>query len=146
MTAPLSAAQILRAAAEIVERPGAWIQGVAARDVDGVCVGLVRDIRTLGVCFCAQGAMWAVTGDAEAAGDAEEALRKAIPASTPGGYRSIALWNDTPGRTADEVATAMRRAADTLDPPHRSDACATGGDPCVATCCMPTAKDDEAAT
>lgn len=32
MTAPLSAAQILRAAAEIVERPGKWTRGALARD------------------------------------------------------------------------------------------------------------------
>lgn len=34
--------------------------------------------------------------------------------------------------------------ADTLDPPHRSDACATGGDPCFATCCLPAPKDEAA--
>ncbi len=80
----------LRAAADVLERDG-WAQG-----------GLASCGR------CAIEAVWQVTGSiGQRPQDAVETLRAVIPAPS-----SIILWNDKPGRTADEVITALRAAAD----------------------------------
>lgn len=117
MTAPLSAAQILRAAAEIVERPGAWTQGAPARDDDGVDVD---PPNPLAVCWCMTGAITLAAG--ESSRDSIDLALIALSGTMPSdGYTDpsfvVQHWNDLPGRTEQEVAQRLRRAADTLDPP-----------------------------
>lgn len=147
MTAPLSAAQILRAAAEIVER--GWTQGEFARDEGYRATG---HESADAVCWCATGAIRRAAGDTDrrVVYVAQSALADAAVGPAPDddferdAAADVENWNDEARRTADDVAEAMRRAADTLGPPHRSDACATGGDPCFAVCCLPAPKDEAA--
>ena len=103
----MTAAEILRAAADLVERPGAWTQGASALDASGRLVDFNSDAAT---CFCALGALWHAAGSAVSlpVDSAETALRGIIG-------RNVGDWNDASDRTATEVAQVMRRAAATLD-------------------------------
>lgn len=105
VTAPQTVADVLDAAADLLEKPGAWTQGAYARGKTGRKV----TTRRAAVCFCAIGAMSVAAGcDPAVEGEpweADVALRKAI------GDTQIADWNDTPGRTQDEVVAALRAAA-----------------------------------
>lgn len=109
----------LRAAADVLERDG-WTQGSFHR--------LVDEGR---ICHCAEGAIavasgrhedvrpdpvsnsmvdWKPNTDASARHwDALDALAEVIDA------HNIPSWNDTPGRTADEVIAALRAAADAVE-------------------------------
>ena len=78
-----------------------WTQGVYARDANGLEVP-ARDSRA--VCWCAMGAIDAVTGADPDPGCAIVALSAIVD--------EIPDWNDATERTAEEVATAMEHAAD----------------------------------
>lgn len=97
-------ADILAAAADLIEPEGAWTQGTSYRDADG-------DIRDGGgpevVCRCVAGAVnevcdWSFDG--------------AVPAfrllEAHVGVSDIARWNDAPERTQAEVVAALRAASE----------------------------------
>jgi len=118
--------EILNAAADLLEKPGAWVQGWLAGDEYG------RPQRTMvtGADFCAK--CWCVFGAIQKAGWlAARSEEKAV------GYKGIVsyhrkypemgmsvaktlglgtvselmAWNDAPGRTQAEVVAALRAAA-----------------------------------
>lgn len=84
------AARILLRAAKLLERYG-WIQGAA----------------TDGVHYCAWGAINKVAGSYRHTATNKRAKRAMV--KTVGGR--IATFNDKPGRTAEQVAAALRKAA-----------------------------------
>ena len=87
-------AEILRAAAHRVRQ--------------GWCQGGYSDGQRL----CAIGAVdYAAQGDDDVLCDALERLRTIL------GHVSIVQWNDSKGRTAEQVAQAMEHAAESLSPP-----------------------------
>jgi hypothetical protein len=87
----------LRAAADLLEHEG-WTQGQFQDEETG--------------CRCAAGALEAAAEE-EISGrwlDGIAALTQQLGISP--GPISLYRWNDTPGRTADEVIAALRAAAD----------------------------------
>lgn len=86
----------LKAARELVARPGGWTQEAFARDDEGQQTqSRSRDA----VCWCAEGAL-----KASRSGFAEfDFLQKLL--GLP-----IAVWNDEPGRTQADVVAAFDRA------------------------------------
>lgn len=92
-------ADALDKAAEVIETRG-WFQGdlYANGEDDGACA------------VCAWGALIVAK---KAGGDSEHSTmreRSAIRAVT--GVAALANWNDTPGRTKDEVIAVLRAAAE----------------------------------
>jgi hypothetical protein len=84
--------QLLLRAAEVIERDG-WIQGHAFQH-DGVC--MVGAIARAG-----RGQQWP-------AGTQYQKMLTALFPSTGG---NMVRWNDTPGRTKQQVIDALRKAA-----------------------------------
>lgn len=102
----MSALEILRGARALLVDKG-WVQGVAAVDGDGYCVGSSKAT----VCrLCALGAIWRSAGGSltKEAIDVEAVMNKVA-----GG--SIAEFNDAPGRTKDEVLAAFDKAIASLE-------------------------------
>jgi hypothetical protein len=95
--------QALSAAADLIESRG-WTTRYYARNESGQSV-CYRDDRA--ACYCAMGAIGAV---ANRDYDLDEAACNRLRRSL--GIDSIAEWNDAPGRTAEEVVTALRKAAE----------------------------------
>lgn len=95
---------------EVLENYG-WVQGTEARDRDGNDVPPLDDQA---VCFCLQGAIRRSTG-----GDNEfekfrisnekvqTVLNGKLGPAVPG---TTWEWNDTPGRTKEEVIAVLREA------------------------------------
>ena len=107
----MSAAEILNRAADIVSQPGAWTQGRTARDKDGAAVA---SHTPEAVCFCAIGAINRAAFEAStdwAGSDLAYAMLSRQLRSDMPEALGVATWNDTPGRTQDEVANLLRRAA-----------------------------------
>lgn len=103
MTTPT---EVLEAAADLLEKPGAWTTGVFARDAAGHQVGLRDDRAT---CFCLAGAI------EKAAQNGTFAFREAFDImdamARRAGFRHVAAWNDAPGRTQAEVVATLRQAS-----------------------------------
>lgn len=101
---------VLNAAADLLEKPGAWTQGAASRDVFGNPDG-DAEIWPDAVCWCVWGAILNVTGETSIVGanqrtkSAAEALERHI------GTNDVTTWNDASGRTQAEVVAALREAA-----------------------------------
>jgi hypothetical protein len=96
-------ADILNAAADLLEKPGAWVQETFGRR---------------GECYCVRGAISAAAGhNSLSIGDdpSEEALAKAlfgpVRASQHLAGSLIVQWNDAKGRTQSEVVAKLREAA-----------------------------------
>ena len=88
----------LRAAAEVLRRDG-WRQGDYVQFPNGAC--------------CATGAIRkAVYGDPWIAGYLSGRAERAVLSVVDPGGHSLPWWNDTPGRTADEVIAALEAAAE----------------------------------
>ena len=104
MTKPLS--EVLACAADLIERPGGWTQGVFARDKRGYKV----DVDSAdAVCFCAVGAIRHCSGDWS-----ETIERKAqdlMGLTAPVAFRAIVGWNDDSDRKQEEVVAALRAAS-----------------------------------
>lgn len=98
MTAP----EVLEAAADLLERPGAWTQGAFARDRKG-WPQVSHDCRA--ICFCAVGAIYRVSGYGPATSEAFSHLSSQVRRN------NIGEWNDKPNRTQSEVVAALRQAA-----------------------------------
>lgn len=97
----MSAQEVLLRAADRVER--GWTQGAQARD-EYDCG--VPSTHPSAVCWCAIGAICV-----EARPDWRGYDRAMLALSAVLGVGGVARWNDEPGRTAAEVAAAMRKAA-----------------------------------
>jgi hypothetical protein len=102
----VSPAEVLRKAAAKVRQ--GWTQRVSARNALGECVSHASPNA---VCWCADGALSVVAPIS--ATDAYVAAIDALGLEI--GQRDFVSWNDAPHRTAEEVASAMERAALTLD-------------------------------
>ncbi len=104
----MTAAVILREAAELLSKPDAWIQQAYSRTADGKwCPPTDPDA----VCWCVRGAIAKVVGSwlDSAVKPAEDALRSHL------GRDGLAQWNDERGRSAPEVVGALVAAADGLE-------------------------------
>lgn len=94
-----STADVLREAARILEMDG-WAQGVNALRGSAICAGMAIDQAAVRL------------GGTNS--PATVAFCSAI------GSNDIIGWNDTPGRTAEEVTATLRRRADDLEVPEPS--------------------------
>lgn len=95
----MSIVQVLTEARSMIEK--GWTQGWFAKTADGE---RVLEKNPKAVCWCMAGAYWATAPDWSARNDAEGFLRQAT------GDESITNWNDTPGRTQQEVLAAYDKA------------------------------------
>ncbi|WP_419917478.1 DUF6197 family protein [Candidatus Poriferisocius sp.] len=115
---------LTRARDLLAERPGAWIQGKLAADSDGI---LKSPWSNLACRWSLTGALdltSGMTSDSDQHGWqrhlAREALIEAILLNagieTGTGYRvCLTVWNDTDGRTRNDVLAALDRAIEELD-------------------------------
>lgn len=101
---PKTVADILTAAADLIERPGGWTQGVFARDANGCNAGWRQENAE---CFCVSGALSRVGGHPEF----NLAWQAFNSWTMRRGFPHLAKWNDAPERTQAEVVAALRAAA-----------------------------------
>ena len=102
----MTVADVLDAAADLIEPEGAWCQKALGFDALGCSVGAADDIERA-VCFCAAGAIWRVVGHHSSRVQAVfEQLNKAT-----GGTGGVGHWNDARKRTQAEVVAKLREAA-----------------------------------
>ena len=101
MTETKSVADVLDAAADLIEPEGAWTTGADARRSDG---GKTHGHDDQAICFCAEGAVIHVSGK-RSKHDAFQLIRRVTRSS------SIHEWNDAPERTQTEVVAKLREAA-----------------------------------
>lgn len=106
MTAP----EVLESAADLLEKPGAWTQGAASRDVFGNPDG-DSEIWPDAVCWCAWGAILKVTGNTSIVGSDQRPKTAAALLERHIGTNDVTTWNDAPERTQAEVVSALRQAA-----------------------------------
>lgn len=97
--------EVLSAAADLIEKPGAWLQDGLAHDAGGLAAKVTSDTA---VCFCAEGAIARFVGDycTTRYFDVENWLVRVIGKPIP------CDWNDDPERTQAEVVTALRKASE----------------------------------
>jgi len=103
----VSVADVLNAAADLLEPEGRWTRGHAARAVGGMGVDFNSPDAS---CWCAWGALAKVSGGNEV--EAFEALTDHLQLEQeidPALFGEI--WNDAPERTQAEVVQALRDAA-----------------------------------
>jgi len=100
-------ADILTAAADLIDKPGAWTQHVFAKSSPDATDHL-SGYDPKAVCWCALGAMEAAAGEELSCmaifGQAETFLVAEVG--------NVPSWNDAPNRTQAEVVAALRAAAD----------------------------------
>jgi hypothetical protein len=105
-------AGVLNAAADLLDKPGAWIQHAWARDSAGRIVDFGDEPKA--ACWCADGAFEKVLGRRYVEhGDLRANLQAAFIAvhgCSPMGF------NDAPKRTQSEVVQALRAAAKASEP------------------------------
>lgn len=100
--------EVLRKAADLIEPEGAWTQGEYADGVDSDDYGWREKLRAGGQkCWCALGAIAAVSADEHAERDAMGEMSSYVG--------PIAIWNDDPDRTQSEVVDALRAAAERVE-------------------------------
>jgi hypothetical protein len=99
-----SVAEVLERAADLLEEPDAWTQGVYARDHNN----RQTDDRDKAECFCALGAINYAAGRHDLSWDAREQQRVFEEIS---GIDDVPTWNDDPERTQSEVVAKLREAA-----------------------------------
>jgi hypothetical protein len=96
----LSVADVLDGAADLLEKPGAWTQGVLARHANG---NPIDPSEPNASCWCALGAITRIDD-----GPKIRAASDAVGRLTTHG---ITYFNDMPGRTQAEVIAKLREAA-----------------------------------
>lgn len=102
---PKTVADVLEAAADLIEPEGAWCQHDFARNRLGENTGL-SEFRGKAVCWCALGATAKAAGDDHVLSHAaDQALHVVVR------HESVADWNDHPSRKQAEVVAALRSAA-----------------------------------
>lgn len=108
----MKASELLHAAGDLLEKPGAWTQGNFACDAHGKAVS---SYDTDAVCWCASGALRKVSSHLYALAipgesmpvpflDARACLRQIT------GIHNIATWNDVIACTQEEVVNTFRKA------------------------------------
>ena len=105
----MTIANTLNLTADLLEKKDGWTQGVSARDKDGLSV-MWSSSRA--VCFCADGALAHVSGLYRSKhSDYDEANSFLCGYFHDNFKLGYVLWNDSEGRTQDEVVAAFRAAA-----------------------------------
>lgn len=101
-------ADILNAAAELIEPEGRWWRGDFAADASGAAVD---ECSPSAVCWCALGALTRAIGGlgAEQSWQLYQSARGLLIEHV--GEDDISDWNDAPERTQAEVVAALREAA-----------------------------------
>ena len=103
---PLSVADVLERAADLIEPEGAWTQKAIGRDADGNDVRRAEDLDRA-VCFCAAGAIWKVAGP-----ENRFVVQQAFSIlNDNGANEGVGPWNDARGRKQPEVVAKLRTAA-----------------------------------
>jgi hypothetical protein len=97
--------EVLNAAADLLERPGAWTQGSLARQENGRAIG---PLEKSAKCWCVSGAILR----AEVGRRCGDAWDRFDDYTLRRGYLHMADFNDAPGRTQAEVVAALREAAE----------------------------------
>lgn len=100
-----SVAEVLNAAADLLEKPGAWTQGAFARTGAGNIIG---PHEAPAECFCGAGAIYRTCGPGRKAW-AGQIIDSLKPHVRP--HPNIAQFNDDPGRSQDQVVAVLRKAA-----------------------------------
>jgi len=109
-------ADILTAAADLIEPEGAWTQRAYARDRDGEDIedrsSYYEDEPEFeAVCYCAIGAIMTAAGERpDRVGQDDMGALEVFACFV--GEESIHIWNDNPERTQAEVVAALRAAAE----------------------------------
>lgn len=103
MSDPTTIADVLDAAADLIEPEGAWTTETVASTADG---NSVLSDNPQAVCFCAMGAIFRCGGDPVGA---DKFFGGTI--CPGGGWGHIGPWNDAPERTQAEVVAKLREAA-----------------------------------
>lgn len=107
-TNPQTPADVLRAAADLIEPEGAWTQGYWARTSSGFATDPYLEAAS---CYCALGAIANVTGITQLGKvhtlAPTDALCRAVG--------DVAMWNDKRSRTQAEVVAKLREIAAMLD-------------------------------
>jgi hypothetical protein len=99
-----SVAEILDAAADLIEPEGAWTQKANARDAGGEKVSALGSAAT---CFCMAGALIRASG-----GEYPKTFVEAVLPEPSSPYHDwLVAFNDAPGRTQAEVVAKLREAA-----------------------------------
>lgn len=111
-------ADILTAAADLIDKPGAWTQYQWARNAAGQPVGVLDGA----VCWDIAGAIVRVAPDYSGIAFSLDAALK----DTVG--KSMSGWNDAPGRTQSEAVAALRAAAVKARTPAADTQVGTGGE------------------
>lgn len=114
----MNAAELITKAADLIEQTG-WSQKCNARDAQGKHV-MVYDPRA--TCFCAYGAMAKTMEDIPerqllldiAANALNDYVVREFGEPEGGSGQNIVNYNDTPGRTKEEVLAVMRATAKEL--------------------------------
>lgn len=106
MTAPQTVADVLDAAADLLEKPGAWTTEACARSEEGQRIEWDSPDA---VCFCALGAIFRESMLLQTqALDADDHFGRYLGGKN---WQTISRFNDAPGRTQSEVVAALRAAA-----------------------------------
>lgn len=105
----MSPAEVLLSAADRVQFQG-WTQFAYAQDANGKVVGASNPEA---VRWCAKGALKAE--DPNHFHNAVFRVEDYLGQGNPRWGCDMRIWNDTPGRTAGEVADTMRRVAKELE-------------------------------
>lgn len=98
---PKTVADILAAAADLIDKPGAWTQDTFARDASGKRTGLDDPDAT---CFCVAGAILRIEGKSYRAWNVFDAYTRKR------GFRHMADFNDQGSQFV--VVAALRAAAE----------------------------------
>ena len=98
-------ADILTAAADLIEPEGRWTQGAFARTGKGRVIGPCEKAAE---CFCGIGAIYRVGGVGHLSDAAMAELDRYARRRR---HDMFAGWNDTEGRTQAEVVAALRASA-----------------------------------
>jgi len=108
MSGPQTIADVLEAAADLIEPEGAWIREAYSNGGDGV--GADSDEIARATCFCVEGAVARVLNASGPHGEAwcDEHLNPLLGLAGPG---AVAQWNDDNAKDQAEVVTALREAA-----------------------------------
>lgn len=113
----LTVAEVLDAAADLIEPEGKWTQGAFSRNADGAADADEDETTAVEpVCWCALGALAEVSGKSTLD---SYVFALAYPDRAAPGYAAlrafiggeVADWNDAPERTQAEVVAKLREAA-----------------------------------
>ena len=99
---------ILLAAADLLDAPGAWCRGAFARDAESRPVS-ARDPSA--ECWCAFGAISRASQDADHAAHDTACMRLSEQLAREGYEPGIVDWNEDDFRTRTQVVRMLRRAA-----------------------------------